>query len=278
MAYEINQIVVAGRLAKDPEVRYTTGDNPIAVARYTVAVNRGENADFLRCVSLSKQGKFVEKYLRKGSAVAVNGTIQTGQYTNKAGKTVYTTEIRSERVTSEKNGILQMNVAVIEGHLTRDPDIRVTSQGTKTARFTLGVTRPYNARRDKAQDESDFISCVAFNERAEFAEKYLKKGTAVGIVGEVRTGSYNRQDTGEKVYTTDVICDRIRFAASKEQTAAPAAQPQNAPAQATPAAQAPAPQPEQQAPQPVQQAETAIPDFMEGFADLPEGFDDLPFC
>ena len=95
----MNKALLMGRLTRDPEVRYTTGDTPIAIARYTLAVDRrvksGEEqkADFISCVAFGKNGEFVEKYLRKGVKIAVVGRIQTGSYTNKDGQKVYTTEV-----------------------------------------------------------------------------------------------------------------------------------------------------------------------------------------
>ncbi len=89
-----------GRLTRDPEVRYTQGDNQMAIARYTLAVdrrfNRGNDentADFISCVAFGKSGEFAEKYLRKGTKIAVSGRIQTGSYTNKDGVKVYTTDV-----------------------------------------------------------------------------------------------------------------------------------------------------------------------------------------
>jgi single-strand DNA-binding protein len=88
-----------GRLTSDPDTRYTSGDNPLCVSRYTLAVDRsykrqGEpDADFIRCVAFGKQGEFAEKYLRKGTKVAITGRIQTGSYTNKDGQKVYTTDV-----------------------------------------------------------------------------------------------------------------------------------------------------------------------------------------
>ena len=100
-----------------------------------------------------------------------------------------------------------MNRAVLMGRLTKDPDIR-TSGETTIARFTLAVDR-------RKRDEADFISCVAFNKLAEFADKYLKQGTKICAEGRIQTGSYTNRD-GQKVYTTDVILDGIEFAESKQ--------------------------------------------------------------
>lgn len=88
-----------GRLTADPEVRYSQGENSMAIARYTLAVNRrfqreGEQtADFINCVAFGKSGEFAEKYFHKGMRVTISGRIQTGSYTNKDGVKVYTTEV-----------------------------------------------------------------------------------------------------------------------------------------------------------------------------------------
>lgn len=97
----MNKAILIGRLTRDPEVRYTQGDNQMAVARYTLAVDRRfknndnsqDTADFISCVAFGKAGEFAEKYFRKGTKVAVTGRIQTGSYTNKDGVKVYTTDV-----------------------------------------------------------------------------------------------------------------------------------------------------------------------------------------
>lgn len=96
----MNKVVLMGRLTRDPEVRYTQGENQMAIARYTLAVDRRYNrgndentADFIPCVAFGKAGEFAEKYFRKGTKIAVSGRIQTGSYTNKDGVKVYTTEV-----------------------------------------------------------------------------------------------------------------------------------------------------------------------------------------
>ena len=96
----MNKVILMGRLTRDPEVRYTQGDNSMAIARYTIAVDRrgvkkeGEqNADFINIVAFGKSGEFAEKYFRHGMRVLVSGKIQTGSYTNKDGQKVYTTDV-----------------------------------------------------------------------------------------------------------------------------------------------------------------------------------------
>ena len=100
----MNRVALTGRLTRDPEVRYTQGTEPMAVARYTLAVDRDHKnedgtrtADFISCVAFGKRGEFVEKYLTKGMKIAVEGRIQTGSYTNKDNQKVYTTDVVVER-------------------------------------------------------------------------------------------------------------------------------------------------------------------------------------
>ena len=95
----MNKVFLIGRMTKDADVRYTQGDNSMAVARYSLAVDRvgakdGQpSADFISCVAFGKNAEFVEKYLKKGMKIAIEGRIQTGSYTNKDGNKVYTTDI-----------------------------------------------------------------------------------------------------------------------------------------------------------------------------------------
>lgn len=94
----MNKVILMGRLTRDPEIRYTTGENAMAVARYTLAVDRrkrqGEDgADFPSCVAFGKLAEFAEKWLKKGVKISVIGHLQTGSYTNKEGKKVYTTDV-----------------------------------------------------------------------------------------------------------------------------------------------------------------------------------------
>lgn len=100
----MNKVILMGRLTRDPEVRYTQGDNASAVARFSLAVDRrfkkdGEHtADFISCVAFGKTGEFIEKYGHMGTKFVVEGRIQTGSYTNKDGQKVYTTDVVVEQV------------------------------------------------------------------------------------------------------------------------------------------------------------------------------------
>ena len=95
----MNKVILMGRLTRDPEVRYSAGENALAIARYTLAVDRrfkrdGEaTADFINCVSFGRTAEFAEKYFRQGIKIAISGRIQTGSYTNREGQKVYTTEV-----------------------------------------------------------------------------------------------------------------------------------------------------------------------------------------
>ena len=95
----MNKVILMGRLTRDPDVRYSQGENPTAIARYTLAVDRrfkrdGEqSADFIGCVCFGKAAEFVEKYFHQGIKITISGRIQTGSYTNKDGVKVYTTDV-----------------------------------------------------------------------------------------------------------------------------------------------------------------------------------------
>ncbi len=98
----MNKVILMGRLTRDPEVRYSQGERAMAVARYTLAVDRRsrrnqdgneQTADFINCVAFDRAGEFAEKYFRQGMRVLISGRIQTGSYTNKDGIKVYTTDI-----------------------------------------------------------------------------------------------------------------------------------------------------------------------------------------
>ena len=96
----MNKVILMGRLTRDPEVRYSQGEQATAIARYTLAVDRrfkrdgdAQTADFIPCVAFGRAGEFAERYFRKGTKVLVTGRIQTGRYTNKDGQKVYTTDV-----------------------------------------------------------------------------------------------------------------------------------------------------------------------------------------
>ena len=135
----MNQVVLMGRLTRDPDVRYSAGDNSLAVARYTLAVDRrfkreGEpTADFIGCVAFGRQAEFAEKYFHQGIKIAVTGRIQTGSYTNKDGNRVFTTDVVVENQEfAESKAASDMN----RGQVPEDP---------------AGYTRQYNAPQRSAE-------------------------------------------------------------------------------------------------------------------------------
>ena len=100
----MNKVILMGRLTRDPEVRYSQGERAMAIARYTLAVDRrgrrggngddsAQTADFIPCVAFDRAGEFAEKYFHQGTKLVVTGRIQTGSYTNRDGQKVYTTEV-----------------------------------------------------------------------------------------------------------------------------------------------------------------------------------------
>jgi len=105
-----------------------------------------------------------------------------------------------------------MNKVILMGRLTRDPEIRTTGgeNAMTVARYSLAVDRRF--KRDGEQS-ADFINCVCFGKTAEFADKYLHKGTKIAVTGRIQTGSYTNQD-GQKVYTTDIVVEEHEFCES----------------------------------------------------------------
>lgn len=95
----MNKVILTGRLTKNPEVRYSTGNPPQAVARYTLAVDRrfkrdgSQDADFISCIAFGRSAEFAEKYFHQGIKIGIEGRIQTSSYTNKEGRKVYTTDV-----------------------------------------------------------------------------------------------------------------------------------------------------------------------------------------
>lgn len=101
-----------------------------------------------------------------------------------------------------------MNKWIGVGRLTKDPEIRVTQEQKSIGRIIVAINRN--------RQDADFISCIAFDKKAELLEKYFRKGDRIGIVGSIRTGSYKNRD-GQTVYTTDVMVDEIEFLQDKKQ-------------------------------------------------------------
>lgn len=133
----MNKFIGIGRLTRDPDVRYTQGENSMCVARYTLAIDRHvkrdqnqQTADFISCLAFGKNGEFAEKYLHKGMKIAVTGRIQTGSYTNREGQKVYTTDI------------------VVEDQEFAE---------SKSAQQTGGVPQQKNGQPDNIADEGGFM-------------------------------------------------------------------------------------------------------------------------
>lgn len=103
-----------------------------------------------------------------------------------------------------------MNKVIIVGRLTRDPDIRYTTNST-VATFSVAVDRRY---KQEGQPDADFPRVIAWGKTAEFIEKYFHKGMKIGIEGRIQTGSYTNKD-GQTIYTTDVIAEEVEFVENK---------------------------------------------------------------
>ena len=139
-----------------------------------------------------------------------------------------------------------MNKVILIGRLVKDPDIRMGTNDTTIARYTLAVNRRYHKNNEVT---ADFIGCVALGKNGEFAEKYMHQGIKIAVIGRIQTGSYTNRD-GKKVYITDVLIEEQEFVESKKSQSEEQSQP-------------PIPSPEQDT---------------SGFMDMPSIMDDgLPF-
>ena len=142
----MNKVVLMGRLTRDPEVRYISGENATAIARYTLAVDRrfkrdGEqSADFINCVVFGKGAEFAEKYLKQGTKIAAVGRIQTGSYTNKDGQKVYTTDV----VVEEQELAKSKNSSGVESSRDKKSASKTDSDGFMNIPDDAGDELPFD--------------------------------------------------------------------------------------------------------------------------------------
>lgn len=132
----MNKVILMGRLVRDPEVRYTQSNQPMAIARFTLAVNRrfkrqGEqDADYIPCVAFGKQGEFAEKYFRKGQMVSVVGRLQVRNWDDNNGNKRITTEVVveeqyfAEKKSNAENSRKRENDGIGEGFYPIDDDVK----------------------------------------------------------------------------------------------------------------------------------------------------------
>ena len=137
----MNKAIIMGRWTRDPEVRYTQGDNPTAIAKGTLAVDRrykkdGEqSADFISVVAFGKCAEFIEKYFHKGMKVLASGRIQTGSYSNKDGQTVYTTDVVIEEIDFAESKGSRTDDFVQIGHVDGDGFTDASADGAEVFNY-----------------------------------------------------------------------------------------------------------------------------------------------
>ena len=117
----MNKIILMGNLTRDPEIRYSQGENSLAIARFSLAINRrfakqgDTEVDYFNCTAFGKQAEFIEKYFRKGSRMLVSGRVQNDNYTNKNGEKVYSVQIIAEEIEfAERKGSGQTSGGALE--------------------------------------------------------------------------------------------------------------------------------------------------------------------
>lgn len=104
-----------------------------------------------------------------------------------------------------------MNLVILMGRLTRDPEVSSSASGTTFARYSIAVDRKF---KKEGEAEADFFNCTSFGKQAEFVEKYLKKGTKIVVSGEIQNNNYTNKD-GQKVYDVRIMVHDVEFAESK---------------------------------------------------------------
>ena len=286
MSYNINSVIIAGRLVADPEARTIPGDKPLAAASYRVAVNRRrgkdgqeDQADFFTCESYGPQAEFLRKYMKKGAPILVEGYLKNESYEDNAGVRKHSTKVIGKRVSSERDGNLNWNSIQIAGRLTRDPEMRNSSEKTNVAKFSVAVDR------NSSKDETDFINCTCFGKMAETAVSYLKKGKGICLRGRLQVSDYVNKD-GIRTWQTEVIVEDFRFTHTKaastgSNTDAQAAMPQAQQAAPVQYQQAVMPQTQQAAPVAVDDVDEVFAEAgIDGFVSIPDGLDsleELPF-
>ena len=119
----MNKVILLGNLTRDPEIRYSQGEKSLAIARFSIAVNRrfarqGEtDVDFFNCTAFGRQAEFVEKYFKQGSRMLLSGRIQNDNYTNKNGERVYSVQIIAEEIEfAERKSTADANAANAGGN------------------------------------------------------------------------------------------------------------------------------------------------------------------
>ena len=185
----MNRVILMGRLTRDPEVRYTTGDNQMAIARYTLAVDRrftrggnndGNNADFIPCVVFGKSAEFTERYLKKGTKIAVTGRIQTGSYTNRDGVKVYTTEVIVEdQEFAESRNASQQGGGSSTGGDTPAQLFSISSATVNNESITVGSAKQVMCAEGETTEDLD-IRITFSNVGSATAIQLFKNGTQVG--------------------------------------------------------------------------------------------------
>lgn len=133
----MNKVILMGRFTRDAEIRYSSGENPTAVARFILAVNRrfqseegGQTADFISCIAFGKTAEVIEKYTHQGIKVVIEGRIQTGSYTNKDGNKVYTTQVVIENLEfAEKKAAGEENSGAEQQTADEDRFMNIPDEG-----------------------------------------------------------------------------------------------------------------------------------------------------
>lgn len=211
----LNRVVMQGGVVSEISPNQTQ-----TAVRFRIGVNTGQkDADgnnishYFNVICFQKQAEFAMKYLKKGVSVTVDGSVHDNNYVDSKGKKVYAKEICASSL-SFANGE-QVNVVILTGRLTRDPEIRYStgSDPITVARYSIAVGKKPAKEGDP---DADFIDCVTFGKSAENIEHYMSKGNELTVAGKLENYSYTMRD-GNTYYGTQLHAISVSFAKKKEE-------------------------------------------------------------
>lgn len=215
----MNKVFILGHLTQDvTEGKVSRHGEDLTMVRGTLAVNNRRSkrgtVNFIPFIAIGASADFIKKYCgSKGSGLLIEGHYQNRKVLNEEAGT--STTYRSVIVDKASFGDGDMNIAILVGRLTADPELRYTQDGKAVGRFSMALDRGLSAElKQSGVQAADFVDVTAFGPSAEFIERYFHKGLMVHVEGSLEAGSYQGKD-GKTVYTLGVTASDLGFAQKK---------------------------------------------------------------
>ncbi len=185
--------------------------NKETIGKKIIAIRKNKG---MSQIDLAKKANMLYQTLSKYERGLLNPKLETIRKIADALEVNYLEFIEDDSIKIKKGVVKMINRVVLVGRLTRDPELRRTSQGDAVTSFTLAVNRNFTSR--DGQQQADFINCVVWRKPAENVERYCSKGSLVGVEGRIQTRSYDNSQ-GQKVNVVEVICDSVQFLNTKQE-------------------------------------------------------------